>query len=155
MLLQISNIRDQCYCRFRTSGTNAIAHFEHQGPTLLQISNIGDRCYCTFRTSGPMLLHISNIRDQCYCTFRTSGALGTNATAPFEDRGLWGPMLLHISSMVGCGVQCYCTFRTLSAVRTNCEESPTVNGTRWCKRTDFVLQCCGILRVGGCFPYTN
>ena len=131
MLLHISNIGADAIAAFEHGGTNAVAPFEHRGlwgPMLLHFSNIGgcgDQCYCTFRTSGPggpMLLHFSNIGgcgDQCYCTFRTSGAVGTNAIAHFEHRGLWGPMLLHFSNIGGCGDQCCCTFRTSGAVGTN------------------------------------
>ena len=91
-----------------------------------------------------MLLQVSNIGDQCYCrrtnaiaVFEHPGAVGTNAIALFEHRGLWGPMLLH--------------FPNIGAVGTKCEEHPTVNGTRWCKRTNSTFQCYGVLRVGGCF----
>ena len=106
---------------------------------LLQVSNMG----------GPMLLQVRTSRTNVIAGFEHPGAVGTNVIAVFELPG-------------AVGINVIAGFEHPGAVRTNvialfehpvgtrCEESPTVNGTRWCKRTNSISQCYGILKVGGC-----
>ena len=79
--MQVSNIEDQCYCRFRTLRTNVIAGFEHTGA-------VGTNVIAGFEHPGAVGTNV-------IAGFEHPGAVGTNTIAGFEHpaavgiRGLW------------------------------------------------------------------
>ena len=76
MLLQVSNMGDQCYCSFRTWGTNVIAVFEHPGA-------VGTNVIAVFEHPGAVGTNVIAV-------FEHPGAMGTNVIAVFEHPGLNG-----------------------------------------------------------------